>query len=215
MGGYASDTSGMGDFHGSEFSVCSLVFPTDLHKSRAGGWNTTQCANIATLYAMSVMALLIRSVADASGTNKLVRIWSLKVSHSLPNPACSDTDAMVVDYVSAARPRVQMIMATPVPAIPLTKKVTAKGKPVPHRTTRPWAHKFMQVTSPSLAVAGVPSPNPLISDPSMETWPSLFKEAVQLGGKEIGLGAQVSSGEWHRACACWYSLDLVFQFSGP
>jgi len=40
-GQLASDASGMGDFHGSEFHVCSMVFPTDHHVSRASGWNVT------------------------------------------------------------------------------------------------------------------------------------------------------------------------------
>ena len=84
---------------------------------------------------MNVMALLTRSAADANGTRRLVRIWLSKVSTPSPDLACPDTEVSVVDSVPIARCQVQLTVAPPVPVIPLTKKVTAKGKTVPHHVT--------------------------------------------------------------------------------
>ena len=140
------------------------------------------------------MASPTRSAADANGTRKLVKIWSWKVSTPSLDLACPDTEVLVVDSVPISQCWVRLTVAPPMPAIPPMKKVTAKGKTVPHHVTRPRACKVMQVISSLPNVAGVSGPNPLFTCPSGVTWPPLFEEPLQLGGE--GPVAQESSGEW-------------------
>jgi len=160
------------------------------------------------------MASPTRSVANAKGTRRLVKIWSSNMSLPSLNLVCPDTEGSVVDSVPASWRWVRLTVAPPMPAIPPTKKAAVKGKTVPHCVTRPRAHKVMWVISPSPELAGVSGPNPLIAGPSGVTQPPLFEELLQSGGDEVRPVAQGSSSEWDQSHPFWYSAD-AFQFSGP
>jgi len=87
---------------------------------------------------------------------------------------------MVVDSVPAAHHHVHLTVAPVKPPTQL-KKVTSKGKAIPHPTTQPHACKVTWIASPMSEVTGVKVPSPPITGPSWASHAPLFEEPVGLG----------------------------------
>src|SRR5882724_10991406 len=114
---------GGGDFCGCKSLDPLSMFPTDLGSSRATEWIATQCASIAKPLAISSMASLTRSVATASRTRRLAKIWLSRVSHLVIVPGEPGTEELVVDSVPAAQCQVLPVVAPSMPATTPQKKV--------------------------------------------------------------------------------------------
>src|SRR5882724_2995554 len=162
MGDHAGNALGGGDIHRCEPLNPLPTLPTDLCLSRAAEWITIWCSSTAKPLAISAMASPTKSVAAASGTRRLAKMWLSRVSHLVFVPGGPGTEELVVDSVTATQCQVLPMVAPPVPVTMPQKQVPVKGKAPIHQTTRPRARKVMWAPSPSPGVVEVPRPVPPI-----------------------------------------------------